>query len=123
MAAVRHLEFAPERAPARVRHLHLVPRAPEPTPASVYRRRRLVVGVVVAGLLVVALRASAPPAPAAAAGPRPAAAVHVVRPGDSYWSIASSLDHPGPLVEAVDALVAANGAEALQPGDRIVLPG
>lgn len=128
MAAVRHLEFSPERAPSRPRHLHVVPRPPLRTPASVYRRRRLVVGVVVAGLLVVALRASAPGAPGsqapAAAGTPPArVAVHVVKPGDTYWSIAASLDRPGPLLEAVDALVAANGGEVLQPGDRLVVPG
>jgi LysM repeat protein len=79
-----------------------------------------VVGVVVGGLLVIALKASAPAAPAP---PSRATAVHVVQPGETYWSIATSLDGPGPLVARVDELVAANGGEVLQPGDRLQLPG
>lgn len=124
MAAVRQLEFAPDLAgaPARPRHLHLVPRPPRGPSAATYRRRRIVAGVIVGGLMVAALKVSAQPdlvPPAARTG---TAAVHVVAPGDTYWSIASTLRSPDPLVEVVDELVAVNGDEVLQPGDRLLLP-
>ena len=124
MAAVRHLEHSPGAvgSPAPPRHLQLVTRAPRRPSAADYRRRRVVVGVVVGGLLVVALKASSPAPPPAP--PVPATStVHVVQPGETYWSIASSLDAPGPLVARVDELVAANGGEVLQPGDRLPVPG
>lgn len=124
MAAVRHLEHSPGAAghPAPHRHLQLVTRAPRRPSAATYRRRRVVVGVVVGGLLVVALKASAP-APTTLPAVPATSAVHVVQPGETYWSIASSLDAPGPLVARVDELVAANGGEVLHPGDRLLLPG
>jgi LysM repeat protein len=59
-----------------------------------------------------------PPAIAAPAPPP----VHVVRAGDTYWSIAVSLGRPGDVRAVVDELVAANGHRALQPGDRLTLP-
>ena len=52
-----------------------------------------------------------------------AGAVHVVEPGDTYWSIAGALDTDGDITGTVDALSAANGGRALQVGDRLVLPG
>ena len=52
----------------------------------------------------------------------PAPPVHVVRPGDTYWSIAVSLDRPGDVRAVVDELVEANGNRRLQPGDRLTLP-
>jgi hypothetical protein len=81
-----------------------------------------VVGVVVGGLMVAALKVSAPPDAAAPAVRAGTPAVHVVEPGDTYWSIATSLDIPGPVMETVDELVAANGGDLLHPGDRLVLP-
>ena len=125
MAAVRQLEFAPDLAgaPARPRHLHLVPRQPRRPSAATYRRRRMVVGVVVGGLLVVALKASAPPDAATTSVRTGAPVVHVVEPGDTYWSIATSLDADHDVREVVDALVAANGGRALQAGDRLTVPG
>jgi LysM repeat protein len=124
MAAVRHLEHAPDAIgiPAPHRHLRLVPRTPRRPSPAVHRRRRVVVGVVVGGLLVIALKASAPATTAPPAAPA-TSSVHVVQPGETYWSIATSLDGPGPLVARVDELVAANGGEVLQPGDRLQLPG
>ena len=52
-----------------------------------------------------------------------AGAVHVVEPGDTYWSIAGALDTDGDITGTVDALSAANGGRALQVGDRLLLPG
>ena len=123
MAAVRHLEHTPGAAgtPTPSRHLRLVPAAPRRPSAACYRRRRVVVGVVVGGLLVIALKASAPAAPAPPARAT-ASTVHVVQPGETYWSIASSLDGAGPLEARVDELVTANDGEVLQPGDRLLLP-
>jgi LysM repeat protein len=82
----------------------------------------MVVGVVVGGLLVVALKASAPPDAATTSVRTGAPVVHVVEPGDTYWSIATSLGTAEPVTETVDELVAANGGGLLQPGDRLVLP-
>jgi hypothetical protein len=100
------------------------------TPAT-YRRRRLSVGLLALGVVVVAARAGVAlgGSPLAAPERRPASSAPagsttvVVRPGDTLWSIASRLapgDDPRPLV---DELVAARGATALQPGEHIRLPG
>ena len=51
----------------------------------------------------------------------PASSVHVVQPGDTYWSIAQSLGGPGDVRPTVDALVAANGGRPLLAGDRLVV--
>jgi hypothetical protein len=112
-----------------------IPRGPlggaRVSPAT-YWRRRLLVGLLALGVSVVAARAgvalggsplAAPERrPASSAPTHPAPAV-VVRPGDTLWSIASRLapdEDPRPLV---DDLVAARGTAALQPGERILLPG
>jgi hypothetical protein len=62
------------------------------------------------------------PAPPAAQGEVDQGEVHVVQPGETYWSIAQGLDPPGDLRPTVDALTAANGHRALRSGDRIVVP-
>jgi hypothetical protein len=97
---------------------------------ATYARRRIAVGVLALGLLVVAARAgdALGGSPLAAPERRPAgssgeAASIVVHPGDTLWSIATRLapdEDPRPLV---DRLVAARGTAALQPGERIALPG
>lgn len=102
------------------------------TPAT-FRRRRLAVALLALGVVVVAARAgdalggsplAAPerrPASSAAAESMPGGVV--VRPGDTLWSIATRLapdDDPRPLV---DALTDALGSTALQPGERIRIPG
>lgn len=58
--------------------------------------------------------------PAAGAGGR----VHVVQPGETYWSIAVALggERNGDLRPVVEALAAANGDGPLLAGDRVVLP-
>ena len=108
-----------------------IPRGPRVTPAT-YRRRRLAVGLLALGVVVVAARAGVARggAPLAAPERRPASSVVGDRParvvvvsGDTLWSIATRLapgDDPRPLVDELSA--ARNGAP-LQPGERIRLPG
>ncbi|MGI9120677.1 MAG: LysM peptidoglycan-binding domain-containing protein [Acidimicrobiales bacterium] len=48
--------------------------------------------------------------------------VHRVRSGETYWSIATSLDLDGDPRASVDALVAANRGRPLYPGDHLALP-
>ncbi len=130
MAAVRHLEVRP--ADPR-RHLRLVgppspPRSRRPHPAATYRRRRLFIGLVVGLAAVAAVRVltSGEGAGATRAGDvvvEDAVRLHVVQPGDTYWSIASSLGTRGDVRGTVDELSAANGDRPLQVGDRVSLPG
>jgi LysM repeat protein len=128
MAAVRHLEAIPDHrdAPLAPRHLRLVDpvRTTRRRRRAVYRRRRVVAGVAVAVIVVTGARVLPSDAGAGGVGPAPAApVVYVVQPGDSYWSIAASLERPGDVRATVDALTSANGDGMLQVGDRITLPG
>lgn len=62
---------------------------------------------------------------AAAPGPSPAEGgdvLHVVQPGETYWSIAARSGGSGELRARVDDLVAANGHRPLSAGDRVVVP-
>jgi hypothetical protein len=96
-------------------------------PAAIYRRRRL--GVLGLVLLLVALASVAGQLLAGSSvgggEPQPVARRSVVvQPGDTVWSIASSLapgTDPRPLV---DSIVDANGGSTLVAGQRldIVLP-
>ena len=116
------------QAPSR-RHLTLVPPPARRgrSRASIYWRRRLL--VLVAGvLLVLAARAAlgalgggplaAPETPAGRGG---AAAVYVVQPGDTYWSIARHLQPSGDVRVLVDRLSAEHGGAPLQPGEQLAL--
>lgn len=68
--------------------------------------------------------ASAPAAPVPAVDvPAAEVQVHLVRPGQTYWSIAEELDGPGDIRARVDALQAANDGRMLRAGDRLVIPG
>lgn len=83
-----------------------------------------VAGAVGEGLARPGADAPAPPALAHGASPLVPGDVHVVQPGETYWSIARVLagddgDDVRPLVEE---LLAANGTGVLQAGDRLVLP-
>lgn len=102
------------------------------TPASVYRRRRAVAGLVlvtvVAALVLLAggMLASfgAPSAvspPVKPEGPA-AGAVYVVQPGDTFWAIARRLQPGGDPRPLVARLVAAHGSPALVTGERLSLP-
>jgi len=93
--------------------------------AQRYRRRRLLVALVVATLLAVAFGvasiALSQPATAGSA-PQPRA-TYVVESGDTYWSIAAARHHgDGDLRIEVDQLIDANDARALMPGDHLELP-
>jgi hypothetical protein len=90
---------------------------------TLVRRRRLAVGVALAVLLAMALAlASAVLSRPASAGSLPEGRrTHLVRAGDTYWSIAATTTD-GDVRLAVDELVDVNGGRALFPGDRIELP-
>ena len=47
---------------------------------------------------------------------------YVVRPGDSFWSIARSVQLRGDLRPLVADLVEEHGSNSLQVGDRLELP-
>ena len=132
MAAVRHLEVRPHDRPAHPRrHLRVVGPPGQPRrrhPAATYRRRRLVVGLVVGLAAVAAVRVLTSGEADGAVGGGDVAVedtvrLHVVQPGDTYWSIASSLGTDSDIRGTVDELSAANGGRSLQVGDRLSLPG
>lgn len=93
--------------------------------ARTYVRRRVVisalalcVAAIVTGPVANALSATEP-------GDRAGERTHVVRPGETLWSIAVRLSggaDPRPLV---DSIAGANGVEAgsLVPGQVLVVPG
>jgi hypothetical protein len=102
---------------------------------AVYRRRRVLVAlgaaVMVAMVWLAAVGAASLLRPAGApASDAPTAAVaadaptvHVVRPGDTLWSIARALEPDGDLRAVVDRLADRAGGSGLQPGQRIDLDG
>jgi LysM domain len=116
------------RAPARVAQ------------QAVYRRRRLVAGVLVAiavvALVLLATAAAARiagGAPSAAGGPSPtsaaapgaagvAAPTVVVQPGDTLWSIAAEVAPGTDVRVTVDRLVALNGSSPIVAGQELVVP-
>ena len=133
MAAIAYpgAERRPQ-APA-PRHLRLVPppRGRRLSRTAIYRRRRVLIIVALffaVFLLVLAARAAvgalgggplaAPEAPAARGG---AAAVYVVHPGDTYWSIARHLQPSGDVRVLVDRLSSEHGGAPLQPGEQLAL--
>lgn len=89
--------------------------------AAVYRRRRLAAAAIVLGVLVSAGhagRALGGP-PLAAPGRRPQVVTHVVRPGDTLWSIAARVAPGADRRDVVDALVSARGTDVVVPGETI----
>ena len=76
-------------------------------------------------LLVLAIAATGAVAlnrPATAGALAQGRQTHVVEAGETYWSIAAEVHERGDLRVTVDALVDANGARPLRPGDVIELP-
>ena len=99
-------------------------------PRSTYRRRRLVAGLVVAGLLLTAWAAlGAPGGVLTTSGrstppPRAGASVEVVEvgPGDTLWSIARRLQPSGEVRPLVDRLAAVRGGTVVHVGEQIAVP-
>ena len=98
--------------------------------AATYRRRRVVVGTVLATLVACGavfthdVLAGSGGVPASAAASRPA---HVrttitAQPGDTLWSIARAHRGGVPVGRFVDKLVDLNGGASIQAGQQIVLP-
>lgn len=94
---------------------------------AIYRRRRLAaLAFLVLTTVVVLLLANAVLARSAGGGtPTPvagtSAAVHVVEPGDTLWSIARELDPSADVRLVVDRLAELNGGAPLQVGQRLQL--
>jgi hypothetical protein len=109
---------------------------------STYVRRRRLVGLVVAAIVLVLLlgagrvvanrggapasastvRSAAPQAAPAPPGAAQLANVYVVRPGDTLWSIGERFHGRTPLAEYVDLLVERNGGTHLDIAQPLALP-
>lgn len=112
-----------DRSEARARNRQASSVRPLRTAPSVYRRRRLLVGVVVGAFCVlVSLGAARFDAAGAGATPRSDTVVRV-RPGETMWSVAQSLDTGRDVRSVVAELVDANGGNAdLVAGQALVIP-
>jgi hypothetical protein len=111
---------------------------PRPPPAAArrrrleatYRRRRVAVGLLVAGVVGVAglvadsVLTGPGGVPASAAGAGTASVEHTVtaHAGDSMWSIAEVFHGATPMGEYVEALIARNGGTHLEVGQLVRLP-
>jgi nucleoid-associated protein YgaU len=148
MVAITHLPDADARPALRLvaddeRWIPLARvRAERPSAATFRARRAAVLALIalaVAAIAAVVTLAGRAPAHTVStlppgAGPVPAvepidapepvaAAVHIVQPGDTVWTIARALAEPGDDVrELVDRVVDANGGAALEVGQRLALP-
>lgn len=92
--------------------------------AATYARRRLVAGALLALALVLAVVVASrlTAAPAGELDLRPIAREEVVvRPGDTVWSIATTLADGGDVRPIVDAIVDANGGADLVVGQHLVV--
>ncbi len=89
------------------------------------RRRRTLLAVVGALLIVLALPLSGTGGRSHAAGSAlvgSGPATYIVQPGDSLWSIAQRVDPSGDPRPLVARLAAATGAESVVPGEHLTLP-
>jgi hypothetical protein len=96
------------------------------SPSTYRRRQALAAGSVaalsaVASLVLGALGGGSLTAPERPL-PVPAGQVYEVKPGDTFWAIARSLDPGGDPRPLVDRLVAAHGGPVLVAGEQILLP-
>ena len=129
MTAVLHrttTSTTPMTAPPMVRR-----QLPSPRPsAATYRRRRAVVGTVLAVFVAVGAVAThdvlagsgGVPASAAVSLPAQARMRIVAQPGDTLWSIASAHHGDISITRYVDSLVDLNGGPTIQAGQEVVLP-
>jgi hypothetical protein len=103
--------------------------ATRPT-AATYRRRRAVVGTVLAALVAVGAVAThdvlagsgGVPASAAASQPAHARLTVIAQPGDTLWSLAAAHHGEISLTRYLDTLVDINGGPTIQVGQVITLP-
>ena len=98
------------------------------------RRRPILAMLVVVGLILVGgpvvetVASLAGGSPRAESSPPAGTAtviggrVHVVQPGETYWSIAEAVGGEGDIRALVDVLEEANGGRYLQAGDRLAVP-
>jgi nucleoid-associated protein YgaU len=120
----------PTGAPTRPDHLTLVPAPatgvgrPPRVSAATYWRRRIVVALGAVALVLVAGKAGAAlgGSPLEAPERRPAVTKHVVRSGDSLWSVARHVAPDRDPRPVVDALAAARQDAPLLPGETIEWP-
>lgn len=109
---------------------------PQRVAPATYARRRLVAAMAATMLAVVAAAPLSSAVRAVAGGvvgasepasalldPRGPTHVHVVQPGETFWSIARDLAPAGDPRPVVDRLVARHGSPSLHVGERLVLPG
>ena len=111
--------------------------APERLHPSVYRRRRLLAAGLLLLLIAAVLMAAQSTLAGTGGGPltttgaaavgtgpmTPAdAAIWVVRPGDTLWSIARSLDPNGDVRPLVDRLSSEVHGGDIYPGETIAIP-
>jgi nucleoid-associated protein YgaU len=105
-------------------------RAPRSVPAATYRRRRAVVGTVLATIVAcgavvthdVLAGSGGVPASAAEGLPAQVRSTVTAQPGDTLWSIAHA--HRGEIAVSrfVDKLVDLNGGASIRAGQQVVLP-
>jgi LysM repeat protein len=99
-------------------------------PEATYRRRRAVVGTVLAVLVAVStvlahdVLAGSSGGPASAAASQPALSHLSVtaQPGDTLWSISEAHHGSVSLARYVDKLVDLNGGASIQAGQAVLLP-
>jgi LysM repeat protein len=131
MTAVLHRTTSPATTPyAPVRHPLSQPHSPARPSAATYRRRRVVVGTVLAVFVAVGMVAAhdvlagsgGVPASAAVSLPAQARQRVVAQRGDTLWSIAAAHHGEISITRYVDALVDLNGGPTIQAGQEVVLP-
>lgn len=101
-----------------------------PVSAATYRRRRAVVGTILAVIVAIGIvvahdvLAGSGSVPASAAPSQPAhvRASITAQPGDTLWSIARAHRGDVPITRYVDKLVSLNGGASIQAGQSVVLP-
>lgn len=104
--------------------------APRRVSEATYRRRRAVVGTILAVITACSIvlahdvlaGSGGVPASAAASQPAHARTVITARPGDTLWSIAATHRGDIPINRFVDKLVDLNDGASIRAGQPIVLP-
>ena len=109
---------------------HVAPRRADLPAEAVYRRRRLILGGLLVGLLAASgaaahdVLAGSGGVPASAAGAAPARARPsiVAHPGQTLWAISDQFHGDIDFDRYLDTLVNLNGGPSIQAGQRITLP-